>query len=317
MMDSPSSTAIAHSLPADPASDNPRRVWRQWWLLVALIAVLTAGAAGWMHQRAAERTRALAAIVAAGGRWHKPTGPSYFERVLASMFGASVDDRRYDVWITGAEVDDAWLSRNGDLRSIPIDQLSVTKTRLSRDAALRLLEQNRLICFNVPSIALTDVDAQLIGEQDRLTHLCLMQSEITDTGFAALQPQRLIAINVAGTRVTPAALCSGLTGARLQSVGVDGRQFTSELAAQLSGMKSVNMIHLMGPEIADAHVKLLEAMPNLAWIGIDQTSASDAAIAALKAAKPKANVDVYDAKTSPYKWRDDSGPGTAPASDEK
>src|SRR5688572_28827342 len=108
-------TSLSEIASAERVSADPRR--RRWhcMLVVALIASVLAGGAGWGYLRSTERTRVLAAIDAAGGKWHKPPGPSYFERVLASMFGASVDDRRYDVWITGAEVDDAWLSANGDL----------------------------------------------------------------------------------------------------------------------------------------------------------------------------------------------------------
>ena len=65
-------------------------------------------------------------------------------------------------------------------------------------------------------------------------------------------------------------------------------------------MKTVNMIALLGPDITDAHVKLLETMPNLRWIGIDQASTSEAGIAALKAANPQATIDVYDAETTPF-----------------
>jgi len=293
------------TIPAPSTVEPPRdlRPRRRRRLILLLVVAALASLGGWMYQRTNERTRVLAAIEAAGGKWHKPTGPSYFDRVLASMFGASVEDRRYDVWLNGTEVNDAWLEANHDLRSVPIEQLSITDTQLSRDAVMRLLNQNRLMCFNVSSIPLTDADAKLIGDEDGLTHLNLMQTGITDAGFAALQPQRLIAINVAGTRVTPAALRSGLTGSRHQYIGVDGRQFTPELAAQLAQMKTVNMISLVGPDVTDAHVKLLEAMPNLVSIGIDQTSASDAAVAALNAANPKAQINVYDENTAFFKWR--------------
>src|SRR5690242_18904945 len=97
------------------STDRRGRRWH-WMLVVAVIVSVLAGGAGWGYLRNTERTRVLAAIEAAGGKWHRPPGPSYFDRVLASMFGASAEDRRYDVWITGAEVDDAWLSANGDLR---------------------------------------------------------------------------------------------------------------------------------------------------------------------------------------------------------
>jgi hypothetical protein len=171
--------------------------------------------------------------------------------------------------------------------------------------------------FRSSGIPLTDADATLIGQQERLMRVNLVQSEITDAGFAALRPQRLLSINVAGTRVTSAALLSGLAGPKLHYVGVDGRQFTPELAAHLAQMKSVNQIALLGPDITDAHLKLLESMPNLGWIAIDQTSATDEAVAALKAANPKAVINVFDAKSTLFGWRHDSRLDEVPATNDK
>jgi hypothetical protein len=147
--------------------------------------------------------------------------------------------------------------------------------------------------FIVPGVPLTDADCTLIGEQEQLTHLNLMQSEITDAGLAALNPKRLRAFNVAGTRVTSAALQRELAGSQLQYLLIDGKQFTPELAAQLAQMKSLNMLSLIGPDVTDAHIKLLESVPNATYIGIDQTSATEAAVEALRATKPNpASVEV-------------------------
>jgi len=305
----------------DPASAvRAYPTGRQCALVLALALLILGGTWAYVRvtDRAAERSRALAAIEAGGGKYYSPMrGRPWIYRLVATVVSGGNDPDQFDVLLKGPAFDDAWLERHHDLRSMPLLELYLLNTNLSRDAVLRLFNQNRLSSFSVSGIPLTDADATLFGRQERLTRVNLVQSEITDAGFAALRPQRLLSINVAGTHVTPAALLSGLTGPKLHYVGVDGRQFTPELATHLAQMRSVNQIALLGPEITDAHMKLLESMPNLYSIFIDQTSATDEAVAALKAANPKAVIDVFDAKSTLFGWRHDTRLDEVPATDDK
>ena len=133
----------------------------------------------------------------------------------------------------------------------------------------------------------------------------LPQSDITDAGLTALRPQRLVVLNVAGTRVTAGALQNELAGSQLQILAVNGRQFTPELGAQLAQLKSLLGIALIGPDVTDAHVEQLESMSTLKIFTLDQTSASDAAVAKLRAAHPGARITLLDAQSSSYRWRSD------------
>jgi hypothetical protein len=278
---------------------RPRRIGRRFALVLALALLILGGR--YAYNRLSERSHALAAIEAGGGKYYSQMQGR--RPWIYRMLGTIVSGGEVDVLLKGPTFNDAWLESHHGLRSMPLSELYLVNTDLSRDSVLRLFNRNRLSSFSVSGIPLTDADATLIGQQERLTRVNLVQSEITDAGFAALRPKRLLSINVAGTRVTPAALQSGLTGPPFHYVGVDGRQFTPELAAHLAQIKSVNQIILLGPEITDAHVKLLESMPNLGWIGLDQTSATGEAVAGLKAANPKVVVNVYDAQSSLYGWR--------------
>ena len=299
-MTDPRPEAIDASVESPGIAARSRR--RLVWLVVVVILFGLAGR--WVYHRINERPRVLAAIEAAGGKYHAPNRDYYFVRMIARLFGQKDFDGDYDVFFGGPKFDDAWLAEQNDLRAVPIGELVSCNTQLSREAALRLLDSNRLFSFIVPGIPLTDADCQLIGEQEQLTHLSLMQSEITDAGLAVLNPKRLRTLNVAGTCVTSAGLQKELAGSQLQYLLVDGQQFTPELAAQLAQMKSLNMLSLIGPDVTDAHIKLLESVPNATYIGIDQTSATEAAIKVLRATKPNpASVEVTTPETMFAKWR--------------
>ncbi|MFO1093480.1 MAG: hypothetical protein U0992_09230 [Planctomycetaceae bacterium] len=176
---------------------------------------------------------------------------------------------------------------------------------MTREAVLRLLQRHDLETFTAPGMSITDDNAQQLGIQEHLIFLNVMQSDLTDTGFAALKPARLQFLYIAGTHVTADSLQRELsTNWTLQSLALDGRQFTPELAAQLAQMRSLTMMVLIGPDVTDAHVKLLESMPNIRYIRLEQTSVSEEAVAALRAARPQPGaVDVPGPEDIFYRWR--------------
>jgi len=274
---------------------------RRLAFFILLLTVL--GAAGfWFYHRVTERSRTIEAIIAAGGKHQSPPIPSFIE----VLFETIARNRRNadEVLLDGPKFDDAWLAAHRDLRSIDIRELMIRDTRLSREAVLRLLERRELQSFTVPCIPLNDADAELIGEQPKLTHVNFMQSGLTDNGLAALKPQRLSALNVAGTRITSAALQKELAASQIQYLWIDGLQFTPELAAQLSQMKTLNMLALMGPDVTDAHVKLIESMQNLKYVRFDQTRISAEAAEALRIARMASlSVDLAPPGEVFFKWR--------------
>ncbi|MBL8850368.1 MAG: hypothetical protein JNG89_11875 [Planctomycetaceae bacterium] len=69
-------------------------------------------------------------------------------------------------------------------------------------------------------------------------------------------------------------------------------------------MGSLNMLGLMGPDVTDAQVKLLESMSNLRHMRLEQTSATDAGIASLRTARPApAMIEVAPPGEVLFKWR--------------
>ena len=233
---------MTDSAPAQLAATQGDTLARRRRLLVlAVVLALLGSSAGWFYLRISEQSRVLAAIEAAGGKYHAPDRGQYVGYALQRLFGQVDPPRGYDVLLDGPKIDDAWLAEQHQLRSLPIDELLTSDTRLSRDALMGLFNDNDLTTFNVAGAPLTDADAAIIGRQERLTHLNLQQSKISDTGLAALNPARLSALDVSGTQVTSTALQQQLTGRQLQYLGVDGKQFSPELAAQLAGMSTVNM----------------------------------------------------------------------------
>ncbi|MBL8848971.1 MAG: hypothetical protein JNG89_04775 [Planctomycetaceae bacterium] len=283
---------------ASPQRANVRRIV---CLSVAISLLCLAGYRTW--RRATEQTRAIDAIVATGGRHVRASGSYGLEMLLARLLG----DRGAgdNVLLQGPQIDDAWLAAHHDLRSLDIRELMICDTGLSRESVLRLVERHSLDYLAAPGIPLTDDDAAILANQEHLTRFILMQSRITGAGLAALGPQRLQALNVAGTDITSADLQQELAGAgQLQYLVVDGRQFTPELAAQLSQMGSLNMLGLMGPDVTDAQVKLLESMSNLRHMRLEQTSATDAGIASLRTARPApAMIEVAPPGEVLFKWR--------------
>lgn len=280
---------------------------RRRWQMLAIVAGLFASSALWMYSRVTERSRALAAITAAGGKHQERAEEPLIDRIGRLLSGQPARGRD-EALLLGPKFDDAWLAEHHDLRSLNLQEILLLDTCLSREAVLRLWGRHPLGSLIAPGIAFTDEDAAQFGADNDLDNLNLMQSEITDAGFALLRTQRLTALNIAGTRVTSGALQQQLSGTKLQFIALDGRQFTPELAAHLAKMPSITKITLIGPEVADAHLKLLETLPRPISIVIDQTSASEAAIAAVKAAHPQAQVHVFDAETTIFRWRRESLP---------
>jgi hypothetical protein len=289
-----------------------RRTRRRRWIILALVAgVVTAGVIG-MYLRitewSGERSLALASIAAEGGKYHEPIAPGtpWISRVIVTAVHGRRDHFKYEVFLNGPSFNDAWATEHKDLRSLPMRELLIANTRLSREAVLRLLGQNRLECFNAPGVPLTDEDAQRIGALEELTHLNLMQTQLTDAGLAKLKAGRLRNLNVAGTRVTSEALLKELAGVELQYLWLDGRQFTPELAAQLAQMKSLTMLALIGPDVTDSQLELLVPLQNVTYIRLEQTSVSEEAVAALRAARPApAFVEVPKPDEVFAKWRDE------------
>lgn len=278
--------------------------------LCLLVALAVCGLGGsWLYVRVTDRSRVIDALISAGGKYEAPR-PSFFDALFAKLSGNR--PRGESVVLQGPQFDDEWLAAQKDLRQFDIRELFILDTRLSHSAVLRLINQNSLDYLAALGVPLTDADAAVLGGQEHLTRLILMRSELTDAGLAALQPQRLQVLNVAGTPVTAAALKKELMGGQLLHLAVDGHQFTPELAAQIAQMRTLTMIALYGPDVTDAHVKLLEAMPNIRYFRIDQTSVSEDAVAALRAARPAPVViDVAPPAEVFFKWRTDQ-PAAAP-----
>ncbi|MFO1093479.1 MAG: hypothetical protein U0992_09225 [Planctomycetaceae bacterium] len=299
-----------------PQTSTPvsaRRVLRWRRLAALLVGVAVSGLVGyWLYLRFAERPRALAAITAAGGKYYEPPALQRIARSVLQMFGGN-NQGSVDVLLDGPMFDDAWLAAQHDLRSLDIEDLALRNTRLTLTAIRRLLTSNQLQHFIAPGMALTDDDAALIGAQSHLTHVDLMQTQISDVGLAAVRPQRLLFLNVAGTRVTSAALQKALVGNnRILVLRVDGRQFTPELASTLTQSKSLRGITLIGPDVTDAHLKLLESMQNVAYFRIEQTNVSEEAIAALRTTRSQpSEVEIAPPAEVFFKWWTDQ-PAAAP-----
>ncbi|MFO1093491.1 MAG: hypothetical protein U0992_09290 [Planctomycetaceae bacterium] len=299
----------SQSLPCEEAnrptpSAGRRLSWRRRFVTLFVLIALLGLIGGWIYHSLTRQWRIAAAIEARGGRLVVPGLTEYLEYPLARLTGFNAPHGAL-VALRGTEFDDAWLAGQDDLRDVTIRQLDILSTRLSRDAVMRILAYQDPIVVSVPGISLTDADAEVVGRLPDVGHVNLMQSDITDAGLAALRPQRLRVLNVAGTRITGTALQTAIAGSKLQSLVIDGRQFTPELAAAIAQVKSLNMRTLMGPDVSDAHVQQLEALPGLKHITLDQTSASDEALAALRKAQPGARIGVRGAAEASVKWRMD------------
>lgn len=297
-----------------PADAPVRPLWRRRlvWLVLAILLPALTGC--WIYSRVTERGRVLAAITSAGGKYHEETRSARIERAVSRLFGhrsRSGDE----VFLDGPQFDDAWLAAQHDLRSLDIRELLIRDTHLSRAAVLRLLERHSLDYLGAPGIPLTDADAEILSRNNNLTHLVLMQTELTDAGLAALEPARLQALSVAGTHISAAGLQAELsTATKLQYLMLDGRQFTPELAAQLAQKKSLTMLALLGPHVTDAHVRLLESMPNLGYIRLEETAVSEDAAAALRTARPApVTIEVAPPAEVFFKWRTQQSETPSPA----
>jgi hypothetical protein len=129
---------------------RPRRIGLRCALVLALALLIVGGS--WAYNRFSERSQALAAIGAGGGKYYSPMlGPRpWIYRALAMVASGG----EFDVLLKGPTFDDAWLERHHDLRSMPLLELYLLNTDLSRDAVLRLFNQNRLSSFSVSGIPL-------------------------------------------------------------------------------------------------------------------------------------------------------------------
>ena len=279
---------------------------RRYRLLASALVVLAVfgSAAGWIYLRVTERSRVLAAITQAGGQYQEEAKSARFGRMFLQLLGNQNVSGGDAVYLDGPHFDDAWLSAQQDLRSLALRELFIRESQLGRKSVMRLVRDSNLSSLIAPGIAITDADAQVIGSLEGLDNVNLMQSEITDVGLAALRPKRLIALNVAGTRVTGPALQQELTGSRVQFLLIDGRQFTPELAAQFAQSGTLRTLTLFGPQVTEEHVALVKSIPSLASVRFDQTSISAETAEALSVATlGSMTVEVAPPSEVFFKWR--------------
>jgi len=264
--------------------------WRRWLVVLAMLIPVS----GWIAYLCSSARRVAADITAAGGVYVGPQFMEYVEYPLFWMTGGKPSRNGDHVALVGEAFDDAWVADHNDLRELTIDHLAVDHTRLSRDAVMRILANQTPTILSVSGVALTDADAEYIGQLPKITVLNVMGSDITDAGLHALHPLQLRFLNVAGTNVTAAGLQTELAGSKLHCLSIDGHQFTPELAAQLAQMPTCTMMTLVGPDVTETHLQQLVSLPGLKMVSLYETSLSDDFIAALRTAKPNLKINVVN-----------------------
>ncbi|MFO1093492.1 MAG: hypothetical protein U0992_09295 [Planctomycetaceae bacterium] len=250
--------------------------------LIGLVALLVA-AVIW---HGGPKGRLIAEIRAAGGDYREYHAGSIVERTLAPVLRVPVRVER-TVVLQGPDFDDHWLATHDDFVAIEFNQLSIEGTRINRDAIHRLLQKHEINCLGINGGPFSDAEAKLLTNNISLHFLVLRGTEMTDEGFSHIPLFSVFLLNVAESPVTSAALEKRLTGLPLKYLGLDGRQFTPELAKFLGTMPTLQSIDLVGPEITDEHLELLKLIPGLRGLTLDETSVSPEALQALRTAHPE------------------------------
>lgn len=272
---------------SEPVSSPPRR-WRKRLLWLAVLPVLLLGGFIW---HSGPKWRLITDIRFAGGRYREYYAASLIERTLAPLLRLPVRVER-TVVLQGPEFDDDWLIEHDDLAALEFNELSIDGTRLSRESIHRLLQKHHVTCLGLANVPFSDEEAKLLEDNTDLHFVVLRGTDMTDEGFAALNLSGVFLLHVPESPVTAAALERQLAGRSIKFLGLDGRQFSPELAKFLGTIPTLQIIDLVGPEITDEHLDLLKLIPSLRGISLDQTEVSDEAIEQLRSAHPQLGLRV-------------------------
>ena len=186
----------------------------------------------------------------------------------------------------------------------PVVEVDCSGTRKFTDSELKQLKVLKsLEVLNLRYTQVTDFGLSGLKELKGLRTLKLGYTKVTDAGLKELKElKRLDTLGLGSTQVADAGLkelkelrfgCTSL------GVGIEGTRFTTVSAMsvtqpwleQMKSLKKLERLKLQGCDrVDDEAAKLLAAFPMLREIDLKGTAVTEKGVAALRAAKPKAQI---------------------------
>ncbi len=249
-------------------------------LSLFVLTVVVAVACSWLavaRKQARKQEEVVKDILAAGG-WvaydyqrdpdgfeipgAKPPEPAWLRKVL----GSDLFDTVTGVYLTGAEVGDAWLQH------------------------LEGLTQLRGLCLSDTKVS--DAGLDHLKGRAQLEWLYLDGTKVGDAGMQNLDGlTRLRGLSLGGTRVSDAGLdhLKGLP--QLQELYLSGTKITDAGLARLKGSSQLRTLDLHNTEVSDAGLEHLQGLTQLQSLRLWQTHVSRAGLLRCQRALPHCELD--------------------------
>lgn len=150
-----------------------------------------------------------------------------------------------------------------------LSSLNLSQTKVNDQASAHLAKLKNLLVLDLRKTSVTGVDLHLL-RSSRLRELALAETSLNDDGLRSLcQLPLLTDVNLAGTRVSPAAL-RGVTKLRhLRLLNISGDSFTDEHLEAVAGCPRLQTLKVFGAKISPQGFRHLKRLPALTRIELE------------------------------------------------
>lgn len=270
---------------ATTVSTARKRYWRKQTLVVGAILIAVACLSlGWMQLQEARQQELKAAIRAAGGKvrdsWSLMRRFQYWRDY--GEFPANVRL----VNLCESKIDDEWLRKHDWLAVLDVQSLLVDSSVKSADLR-RLIEIHPLEELYLDGGVMTDEVIAALSHKTSLRRFGPAMCRLSDEQFSRLPIEQYDYLTIVETGVTPEGLQQLRRCSNLKTIGLDGEQFTPEIAKLLASLGTIENCLLYGVEITDEDLKELPQINTIQHLSLDKSRTTPAGVARLKAAMPK------------------------------
>lgn len=182
------------------------------------------------------------------------------------------------VQLSGPEFDRDWFKNTSNLWGLRVECLIVEESQLIGADVAKLLGDHPVNRLSAPGLINADDAAAAMGRADRTHYASLRDSDLSDVGLRSLPLERLRQLDIAGSTVTAGGMRELRRCESLVELTIDGRQLDRNTVRLFSAMPSLQSLSIVGSEVTDKHVRLLQHLQIPMRIRLDSRSVSAAAV---------------------------------------
>jgi hypothetical protein len=179
----------------------------------------------------------------------------------------------------------------GESDTILVEDQPISDRQLAQLAGV----SDQLEQLLVDAGGLTDASLGLLAPLQKLTHLRIRESPISDAGVARLvdgHPDQLRILNIPQGSVTAEGIKQLAKLPNLVQLRLGGEQLDDLAVEAISKLPKLRALHLIGPRLSAKSLDYLATAPRLSSLYIDDCPLPDEAWVRLFEAKPKLHVHI-------------------------